>query len=164
MSDDMQSTADKTFPARSTFSKLVLIGLVLMVTVQLLTGFALMFHSGAPLLAAHITSGLALLLLVALEWVWLCATRPGRCRLGGFISAGSGLAEWSEAAFLIVITFTAIFGALLAAIMKLGLHLPFGLLLETHRALASIVLILYLAHSVFAMRHGRSRTSHPRQI
>ncbi len=141
-----------TKPKRGLFSILILLGLVLTVTVQLITGFALMAHVNRALLSTHIFVGALALVLAAAEWVWLLATRSGRYRLSGFFAPGSGIAEWSEAAFLLAVTATVVIGALLAASLHGGSRLSFGALLTTHRALAIAVAVLYILHSALAMR------------
>ncbi len=143
-------------PKRGLFSTLILLGLVLTVTVQLVTGFALMAHVNRALLSTHIFAGALAIILTADEWIWLLATRSGRYRLSGFFAPGSGIAEWSEAAFLLAVTATVVIGALLAASLHGGPRLPFGALLTTHRALAIAVAILYLLHSALAMRRRSS--------
>ncbi len=142
-------------PKRGIFSILVLLTLVLTVTAQLVTGFMLAARPGTTLLAIHIVVGLAALVLVIVEWIWLMATRPGRHRLQGFFGSGTGPSDWSEGAFLVAVTFTVLAGALLAAIMRLGASLPFAPLLTLHRALAVAVAALYLLHSGFAMRRNK---------
>ncbi len=146
-------------PARGAFSVAILLALVSAITAQLVTGFAMMVHFNTALLAAHLVGGLAAILLTIAEWTWLVATRAGRHRLHDFISAGGGPKAWSEAAFLVVATVTVVLGALLAAALYLGAHLPFGGLFQTHRALAIAVAALYLVHSVLsslrARRHSR---------
>jgi hypothetical protein len=144
--------ATDTKPKRGLFSIVILLGLVLAVTVQLVTGFILMAHVNRALLSTHIFVGALAIILTADEWVWLLATRAGRYRLSGFFAPGSGIAEWSEAAFLLAVTVTVVIGALLAASLHGGVHLPFGALLATHRALAIAVAVLYLLHSALAMR------------
>lgn len=144
-------------PARSAASLIVLLLLVLAITAQLVTGFTLMAHPNGALLCAHITGGIAAIVLTLAEWLWLLAAPAGRHRLRGFVAAGSSPAEWSEAAFLIVATITVVFGALLAAVMYLGLPLPFATLFGIHRALAVAVAVLYLAHTAQSMRHARRR-------
>lgn len=150
-----QSSTDTVVPVRSLFSIGLLLVLVLAITAQLITGFALMAHPGTALLVAHIVGGIVALVLTVAEWTWLGATRAGQYRLAGFVAANSGMTEWSEAAFLVIATITVLFGVLLAVIMHLDLHLPFGALLATHRALAITVAVLYLAHSALALRRAR---------
>lgn len=142
-------------PQRGPASIAVLLGLVLAVTAQLVTGFFLMARPGAALLVSHIVIGLVTLVLVVAEWSWLAVTRAGRRRLAGFVGAKSGPAEWSDALFLIAVSLTVVAGLLLAAALRLGLPLPFDSLLETHRALASAVLLLYVTHSILALRRRR---------
>lgn len=149
--------ATQSPPTRGATSLIVLLLLVLAITAQLVTGFTLMARPNGALLAAHIAGGIAAVVLTLAEWLWLTATHTGRRRLAGFLSAGSGPAEWSEAAFLIVATVTVVFGALLAAVMYLGLQLPFGTLFGTHRALAIAVAVIYLAHTALSMRRARRR-------
>ena len=143
-------------PKRGIFSILVLLALVLTVTIQLVTGFMLVAGPGIVLLAIHTGIGLAALVLVIAEWIWLMATRPGRHRLQGFFGSGTGPSDWSEGAFLVAVTLTVLAGALLAAIMRLGASLPFAPLLTLHRALAVAVAVLYLPHSGFAMRRNKA--------
>lgn len=138
---------------------MVLLALVLAVTAQLVTGFWLAAQPGRVLLMVHVGVGNLAILLVIAEWAWLLAAPAGRAKLAGFFGRGTGLAEWSEGLFLIAVTLTVIAGALLAAIMRLGAHLPFGPLLETHRALAVIVAALYLLHSAYAMRRKSDTAS-----
>lgn len=142
-------------PKRGLFSIFILLGLVLAVTVQLVTGFVLMAHVNRALLSAHIFVGALAIILTAAEWAWLLATRSGRYRLSGFFAPGSGIAEWSEAAFLFAVTATVVIGALLAASLHGGMRLPFGALIATHRVLAIAVAVLYLLHSALAMRRGK---------
>ncbi len=142
-------------PARGTASLIVLLLLVLAITAQLVTGFTLMARPNGALLMAHIAGGIVAVVLTLAEWLWLTATHAGRHRLAGFASPRSGPAEWSEAAFLIVATVTVVFGTLLAAVMYLGLQLPFGPLFGIHRALAIAVAVLYLAHTALSMRRAR---------
>lgn len=135
----------------------MLLALVLAVTAQLVTGFVWMIRPSPALLVAHIVGGTVALVLTVTEWTWLGTTRAGRHRLAAFVAADSGLTEWSEAAFLVVVSFTVIFGALLAAIMDLDLHLNFDALLNIHRALAFVVAVLYLIHTILSMRRARRR-------
>ena len=152
------SDATPARPQRGFLSIIILLGLVLAVTAQLVTGFALMAHLNHALLATHIFVGALAIILTAAEWAWLLATRSGRYRLSGFFAAGSGIAEWSEAAFLFAVTATVVVGALLAASLHGGPRLPWGALLATHRALAVAVAVLYLLHSALAMRRrGKER-------
>ncbi len=144
-------------PVRSGFSVGLLLVLVLAITAQLVTGFALMTQPGTALLVAHLVGGVVALILTIAEWVWLGTTRAGQYRLAGFVAANSGITEWSEAAFLVIATITVLFGALLAAMMHLDLHLSFSALLATHRALAITVAVLYLAHSVLALRRAQKQ-------
>ncbi|MGH8274010.1 MAG: hypothetical protein ACRES9_07120 [Gammaproteobacteria bacterium] len=144
-------------PKRGLFSVVVLLLLVLAVTAQLVTGFAMMTHFNGALLTAHIVGGIAAIVLTLAEWSWLAATRAGRHRLAGFVSVRGGPAEWSEAAFLVFASVTVVFGALLAAMMYLGLRLPFATFLDTHRAFAIIVAVLYLAHTALSMQRSRRR-------
>lgn len=153
--------ATQPAPARGAFSLLVLLVLVLAVTAQLVTGFLFAFHPGKALLTAHVAGGVTALAATIAEWAWLCATRAGRYRLKSFVAAGSGPAQWSEAAFLLVATATVTLGALLAAMMHGRLGLPFGAVLEAHRALAVAVAVLYVAHSLLSMRKSRSRRARP---
>lgn len=157
----MNGTESRAAPhkmtARSKLSIAVLLGLVLTVTAQLVTGFILMAHPGRALLVTHIAIGFAALVLTAIEWIWLAATRAGRHRLTGFFGKGSGPGEWIEALFLIAVSLTVLAGILLATAMRFGLHLPFTHLLELHRAFAFAVLLLYAAHSVLAMRRRRPK-------
>ncbi|MGH8225609.1 MAG: hypothetical protein ACRER1_05615 [Gammaproteobacteria bacterium] len=143
--------------ARGTSSLIVLLLLVLAISAQLVTGFTLMARPNGALLIAHIAGGIAAVVLTLAEWLWLTATHAGRHRLAGFLGADSGPAEWSEAAFLIVATVTVLFGALLVAVMYLGLQLPFGPLFGIHRALAIAVAVLYLAHTALSMRRACRR-------
>lgn len=143
--------------SRGALSLIVLLLLVLAITAQLVTGFTLMARPNGALLTAHIAGGIAAIVLTLAEWLWLTATHAGRHRLAGFFTAGSSPAEWSEGAFLIVATITVLFGALLAAVMDLGLRLPFDTLFEFHRALAIAVAILYLAHTGLSMHRARRR-------
>ncbi|MGH8427618.1 MAG: hypothetical protein ACRES7_06520 [Gammaproteobacteria bacterium] len=140
---------------RGLFSVLVLLALVLAITTQLITGFTLMVRPNGALLAAHIAGGIAAVVLTLAEWLWLTATRAGRDRLAGFLVTDSGPAEWSEAAFLLVATVTVLFGALLAAVMYLGLRMPFSVLFGIHRALAIAVAILYLVHTALSLHRAR---------
>lgn len=135
----------------------VLLGLVLAVTTQLITGFFLMARPSAALLVSHIVIGLITLVLVIAEWTWLAATRAGRHRLAGFLGAGTAPAQWTEAGFLVAVTITVVVGAVLAAVMHFGPGSAFGPLLGLHRALAIIVAVLYLLHSFFAMRSTNQR-------
>lgn len=135
----------------------VLLALVLAVTSQLITGFAMMAHPNVVLLTAHIAGGIAAIVLTLAEWLWLTATSAGRHRLVDFIAADGGSAAWSEAAFLAMATITVVFGALLAAVMYLGLPLPFATLFGAHRALAIAVAVLYLVHSVLSIRRARQQ-------
>jgi len=151
--------ATRPAPARSVFSLLVLLVLVLAITAQLVTGFLLVFHPGTTLVKIHVAGGVAALVFTVAEWLWLCTTRTGRYRLKGFVGAGSGPAEWSEAAFLLVATVTVALGALLAAMMHGHLGSSFEPVLEAHRALAIAVAVLYVIHSALSMRRSRSRHS-----
>lgn len=139
-------------PKRGLLSILILLGLVLAVTVQLVTGFVLMGHVNRALISTHIFVGALAIILTAAEWFWLLATRSGRYRLSGFFAPGSGIAEWSEAAFLFAVSATVVIGALLAASLHGGPRLSFGALLTTHRVLAIVVAVLYILHSALAMR------------
>lgn len=154
---DRESSA-AAIPKRGIASVAILLALVLAVTTQLVTGFLLMAHTGASLLAAHLAGGVLALVLIVAEWAWLAATRAGRHRLAGFVGTGSGPAEWSEAAFLVVVTFTVALGTLLAAALRLGLAIPFGAMLDAHRALAALVVALYFGHSALAMRRASRRS------
>jgi len=147
--------AATTAPRRGIFSILVLLALVLAVTAQLVTGFWFAAQPGRVLLMVHVGVGTVAILLVVAEWTWLLAAPGGRAKLAGFFGRGTALAEWSEGLFLIAVTLTVIAGALLAAVMRGGAHLPFGLLLATHRVLAVIVAALYLLHSAYAMRRNK---------
>lgn len=144
-------------PPRSALSIIVLLLLVLAITAQLITGFSLWAQPGHGLLAAHVGGGVAAILLTGIEWGWLVGSVAGRHRLHGFSAPGSGMAEWSEAAFLLLATITVIFGALLATVLYLQLPLPFAALLGIHRTLAVMVAVLYLVHSGFAVRRARRR-------
>ncbi|HEX5314522.1 MAG TPA: hypothetical protein VFX38_06425 [Gammaproteobacteria bacterium] len=137
--------------SRSRLSIFVLLALVLAVTTQLVTGFALWSRPGGALLLAHVIGGAAAIALTLAEWLWLAATRPGRKRLAGFVAAASGPSEWSEAMFLVVTTATVVLGALLAAALYLGARLPFANLFAAHRALAIAVAALYILHSLIAI-------------
>jgi hypothetical protein len=138
----------------------MLLALVLAITAQLVTGFAMMAHFNGALLVAHVIGGLAAIALAFAEWAWLCASRTGRYRLRALFGAGSGPGEWSEAAFLVVASVTVVFGALLAAAIYLGAHLPFARLLATHQGLAIAVAALYLIHSALSMRRANRRRRH----
>jgi hypothetical protein len=164
MNQAPQSITATVTPTRSLFSVGLLLVLVLAITAQLVTGFALMAQPGTALLVAHLIGGVVALVLTVAEWTWLGATRAGQYRLAGSIAANSGMAEWSEAAFLIIATITVLFGALLAAIMYLDLHLPFGALLATHRALAITVAVLYLAHSALALRRTQRQRTRAKMV
>lgn len=153
--------ATQPVPARGAFSLLVLLVLVLAVTAQLVTGFLLAFRPGTALLAAHVTGGVVAVAATIAEWAWLCATRAGRYRLKSFVAADGGPAQWSEAAFLAVATVTVALGALLATMMHVRLGVPFGAVLEAHRALAVVVAVLYVAHSLLSMRRPRRRRAGP---
>lgn len=142
-------------PARGVFSLLVLLVLVLAVTAQLITGFLLVFRPGTALLAAHVAGGAVAVVFTLAEWCWLCMTRAGRYRLKGFLAPGSGPAQWSEAAFLLVATVTVAIGALLAAMLHARTGLPFGPVLAAHRGLAVAVAVLYVVHSLLSMRRPR---------
>lgn len=140
---------------RSRLSIIVLLGLVLSVTAQLVTGFVMMANPGPALLSAHVLGGVAAVGLTFAEWIWLLVTRPGRYRLCTFLAPDSGLSEWSEAGFLAVVTATVVLGVLLAATMHGGIGLPFETLLDVHRGLAVAVAIMYLLHSILAMRRRK---------
>lgn len=155
MNTTTSQTAPRDSARRRLFSILVLLALVLAVTAQLITGFWLAAQPGSVLIAVHIGVGIVAILLTAAEWAWLLATRMGRTKLAGFFGRGTGPGEWSEGLFLVAVTLTVIAGALLAAIMRLGANLPFGFLLESHRALAVTVAILYFIHSALAMRRRK---------
>jgi hypothetical protein len=142
-------------PPRGLASVFMLLGLVLAVTAQLVTGFVMMAHFNAAWLMAHIAGGIAAIVLTLAEWAWLALAPAGRFKLRGFFARGSGPKEWSEGLFLIVATVTVVFGALLAAIMYWGTALPFATLLTTHQALAIAVAVIYLAHSALSMRRKR---------
>lgn len=135
----------------------MLLALVLAITIQLVTGFWMMAAFGNGLLIAHVSVGIAAIVLTVAEWLWLCAAPAGRYRLQQFTASRSGPAEWSEAAFLVVATITVLFGALLAAVLYLGTRLPFATLLAAHQALAVAVAVLYLVHSAFATARARRR-------
>ena len=150
--------ATQAEPKRGIVSIVILLGLVLSVTVQLVTGFILMAHFSQTLLSVHILVGALAIVFVADEWLWLLAAPAGRRRLAGFFASGSGMNEWSEAAFLVAVTATVVVGALLAPTFHGGSHLPFGALLATHRALAITVAVLYIIHSALAMRRGKSKS------
>lgn len=152
MNDDMSAR-------RGTLSLLVLLGLVLAVTLQLVTGFLLEANAGIALLSVHIAGGVAATVLLAAEWLWLLTTHAGRTRLAGFVAAGSGVADWSDGAFLLIVTATVVLGLLLAAAVHGGPSvLPFGALLRAHRVLAIVVAALYLLHGATAMyRRRRAR-------
>lgn len=158
MNTTVPKTGNAGIPQRGIFSIFVLLALVLAVTAQLVTGFWLAAHPGYILLFVHIGVGLVAILLTFAEWAWLLATRAGRAKLAGFFGRGTGPGEWSEGLFLAAVTLTVIAGALLAAAMRLGANLPFGLLLDSHRVLAIAVAGLYLVHSGFAMRRGGRRS------
>jgi len=149
--------ATQPAPARGAFSLLVLLVLVLAVTAQLITGFLLAFRPGTALLTAHVAGGVVAIVATIAEWAWLCATRAGRYRLKSFVAAGSGPAQWSEAAFLLVATTTVALGALLAGMLHAHLGVPFGPVLEAHRALAVAVAVLYVVHSLLSMGRSRNR-------
>lgn len=144
-------------PGRGMVSVAVLIGLVLAVTAQLVTGFALMAHARNSLLTAHIIGGVCAIVLTVAEWAWLAGTQAGRLKLRRFFAPGSGPADWSEAVFLAAVTITVILGALLAAAMHGSLRLPYGAMLTTHRGLAIAVAVFYLLHSSLAARHSRMK-------
>lgn len=144
-------------PARSLLSIGILLVLVFAVTAQLITGFFLMTQPSPALLVAHIIGGIVALVFTVAEWIWLGATPAGRHRLTSFVAAGSGLAEWSEAVFLVAVSFTVLLGILLAAIMNLGLPLNFVAMLKIHRALAFVVAALYLIHTPLSMYRTRRR-------
>ena len=146
-------------PARSLFSLLVLLVLVLAVTAQLITGFLLVFRPGTTLLAVHVTGGVIALVFTLAEWSWLCATHAGRYRLKKFLARGSGPADWSEGAFLLVATFTVAVGVLLAVMMHVPTALSFVPVLTTHRVLAIAVAALYVVHSLLSMSRSRRRRS-----
>ncbi|MGH8272678.1 MAG: hypothetical protein ACRES9_00245 [Gammaproteobacteria bacterium] len=143
---------------RGVLSVAMLLALVLAITAQLVTGFAMMAHFNWALLVAHVIGGLAAIVLTLAEWTWLAATRAGRHRLRGFVSVGGGPVAWSEAAFLVLATVTVVFGALLSAALYLGASLPFASLLDTHRALAIAVAALYLLHSTLSTVRARRRS------
>lgn len=149
--------ATQSPPSRGAISLIVLLLLVLAITAQLITGFTLMARPNGVLLTAHIAGGIAAVVLTLAEWLWLAATQAGRHRFAGFFDAKGGPAEWSEVLFLIAATVTVVFGALLAAVMYLGLRLLFGTLLDIHRALAIAVAVLYLAHTALSMHRARRR-------
>lgn len=146
---------------RGKLSLAVLLGLVVAVTLQLVTGFALQFGAGGgALLTAHVAGGIAATLLVTAEWLWLLATPAGRARLAAFVSRESGLAQWSDGAFLLAVSATVVLGLLLASNLRGGPALfPFDPLLATHRGLAIAVAFLYLLHSATVMRRR-----HPRHL
>lgn len=137
-------------PARSAWSVVMLLALVLAITAQLITGFTMMAAFSTTLLMTHIGVGIAAIALTIAEWLWLLATPAGTYRLRGFFAAGSGPAEWSEAAFLIVASVTVIVGAVLAAAPYLGAALPFAAVLSIHQALATAVAMLYVVHAALA--------------
>lgn len=142
---------------RGTWSVLILLGLVLAVTLQLVTGFTLQTRGGGgALLTVHIAGGIAATLLLGAEWLWLLATRAGRARLAGFAAPGSGPAEWSDGGFLLVVTATVVLGLLLACAVRGGpALLPFAAMLAAHRALAVAVAVLYLLHGAATMFRRR---------
>lgn len=155
MNINTSDAVGRTAPKRGIFSVLVLLALVLAVTAQLVTGFWLAAQPGRALIAVHIGVGIIAILLTVAEWTWLLATRLGRAKLAGFFGRGAGAGEWSEGLFLLAVTATVIAGALLAAIMRLGAAVPFAPVLESHRALAVAVAVLYLLHSALAMRRKK---------
>lgn len=142
-------------PPRGIASVLMLLGLVLAVTAQLVTGFVMMAHFNAGWLTAHIAGGIAAIVLTLAEWAWLVLAPAGRFKLRGFFARESTAKEWSEGLFLIVATITVVFGALLAAVMYWGAALPFVTLLATHQALAIAVAVIYLAHSALSTLRKR---------
>lgn len=155
MNDETAAIQEPTRARRGRLSLAVLLGLVLTVTVQLVTGFALVANPGKDLLIAHIAGGFCAIALLAAEWAWLIGTRLGREQLRQFFGASSGITEWTEAAFLAVVTATVVLGAMLASAMHDGLQLPFSKVLAVHRGLAVAVAVLYLLHSYLAARRSR---------
>lgn len=141
---------------RSKFSLLVLLGVVLSVTLQLVTGFLLQVSPQPSLLSVHIAGGIIATALLLAEWVWLLLTHSGRRRLAGFLAPGAGPSGWSDALFLVAVTVTVVLGILLACILRGILRLPFGPLLDVHRAFAVAVAVLYLVHSVLAIRQRQN--------
>lgn len=139
-------------PARGRASLVVLLGLALAVTLQLVTGFALAARPGGTLLRVHVAGGFAATGLVLLEWAWLAGTAAGRARLAGFVAAGAGLARRSEGLFLVAVSVTVALGLALAAGLAGARGVAFAPLLAVHRAFAAIVAALYLLHAGAAAR------------
>src|SRR5690625_6659774 len=89
-------------PPRGIASVLMLLGLVLAVTTQLVTGFVMMAHFNAAWLTAHIAGGIVTIVLILAEWAWLALAPAGRYKLRGLFARSSGPKEWSEGLLLIV--------------------------------------------------------------
>ena len=136
---------------RGAFSIVILLGLVIAVSTQLVTGLTMMVHPGNTILTIHVFVGVLTIALTAAEWMWLAFTPAGHYRLLNYFSHDSSIVEWSESAFLIVVTATVVLGGLLALSLYGESWADFGTLLSVHRALAIAVLVLYIPHSVLAI-------------
>ncbi|MHB1280801.1 MAG: hypothetical protein ACYCYL_06150 [Acidithiobacillus sp.] len=149
---------------RARWALFVLLGSVLTVTLQLISGF-LLAMGDTSIYAFHIADGLTAACFLAGEWVWLLSSTPGRqtaARIfllsvesrhqlhrqlnresGASKALRDGLDAPVEGLFLIFASITACIGILLWQ--------NHGGLLPWHRTIAEILLFLWLLHLVFSI-------------
>jgi hypothetical protein len=160
---------------RPLWAWLFLLGMVLTVTFQLISGFAFAMGVTAAL-SWHIAEGLAGSLFLLGEWTWLLGTKLGRVHLRRIFLLtetyrdsirrqlqGSddaplrdGLNAALEGWFLVAATVTVIFG--------IALWRGCGICLMGHRILAWILALLWLVHLALSVwDHWPSRSNKPRR-
>ena len=156
---------------RPRWALFILLGVVLTVTMQILSGFLL--SAGMHwIFSFHVADGLAAGVLIMGEWGWLLATPQGhkvmarmflfstetrhqlgrqiRGEIGFSASFREGLDAPVQGLFLIFASITVVIGILLW--QRHGGYLPW------HRVLAVILLVLWLLHLTFSIHdHWRRR-------
>ncbi|MHB8249218.1 MAG: hypothetical protein ACYDCX_10100 [Acidithiobacillus sp.] len=166
---------------RSAWSLAILLGLVITVTLQIFTGIA-MAAGWISLLPFHVEDGMAAALFILLEWLWLAGTRPGRGTLRHLFPMASqrwhaagrqlqgiflgrpiptpALNTIVEGAFLLFATMAVLLGLLL---VFTALPSRFPLLLAGHRALASLLALLWIIHLLLALYTALGRRAEARK-
>lgn len=149
-------------PPRSRASIIMLIGMVVTISLQLITGFYMMgakIHTGGWV-HLHVTVGVLAIIFIIWEWFWLLTDEAGKHRLKTFFGKGTTAAEVTEGLFIIVATITIAFGAFLAAGAYLGVGFVQDkqlMFFKGHQGMAQLVLVLYVVHLIFTMIRSKKR-------
>ena len=150
---------------RPRWALIILLGMVLTVTLQLLSGFLFAMGDNS-IYRFHVVDGFAAACFIGGEWIWLLGSTRGRqiatrifmcsresrhqlyqqllCKSAGVAKMRDGLDAILEGLFLIFASITVVFGFLLWR--------GHGELLPWHRGLAVVLLCLWIFHLMFSIR------------